>query len=196
MTPKYLAQTDQIDQTLQPARTGRTSTDVAPTRRWRLGRRTRRTTLVVHIVSAGAWIGIDVIVAVLVATGTLGGDAATRGLAYQALARFVTWPMLASGLVCLASGVLLGLGTPYGLVRYCWVAVKLVLNVVLCVLVVVSLQPGMPEVAEYGRALAEGAEPVGDVSTLAYPPVVSLTTLSFATLLAVFKPWGRIRKPA
>jgi hypothetical protein len=39
-----------------------------------LGRGSRRALLVVHIVSSGAWIGIDVIVAVLVATGWFAGD--------------------------------------------------------------------------------------------------------------------------
>jgi hypothetical protein len=35
---------------------------------WRLGARTRKSVLVVHIVSARAWIGIDVVIAVLVFT--------------------------------------------------------------------------------------------------------------------------------
>jgi hypothetical protein len=37
--------------------------------------------------------------------------------------------------VSLASGVVLGLGTKWGLIRYWWVAAKLVLNVVLVALV-------------------------------------------------------------
>jgi hypothetical protein len=32
--------------------------------RWRLGARTRKSVLVVHIASAGAWLGIDVVMAV------------------------------------------------------------------------------------------------------------------------------------
>jgi hypothetical protein len=57
---------------------------------------------------------------------------AVRSLAYRALAAFVVWPMLAAGLACLATGLVLGAGTKWGLVRYWWVAVKLVLNLVLC----------------------------------------------------------------
>ncbi len=72
----------------------------------------------VHVVSAGAWIGIDVLVAVLVLTGWFADDPHTQGLAYGALGTFVVWPMLVSGLVCLASGLLLGLATKWGLVRY------------------------------------------------------------------------------
>jgi len=161
---------------------------------WNLSRRWRQTILIVHIVSAGAWIGIDVIVAVLVLTGRFSDDLETRGLAYRALAAFVVWPMLVSGLVSLASGLLLGLGTKWGLIRYWWVVVKLVLNLVLCTLILVLLRPMMPEVGQYGRDLLTGTADPATVSQLFFPPAVSLTALTFATLLAVVKPWGRISR--
>jgi hypothetical protein len=160
----------------------------------RLGARTRKVTLVVHLVSVGAWIGIDVMVAVLVGVGRFADDPVQRGTAYQALGWFVVWPMLTSGLVCLASGVVLGLGSRWGLVRYWWVLVKLVLNVVLSALVLVALRPGMPDVVEHGRALSAGVASDVDVSFLVFPPTVSLTALVLATALAVFKPWGRVRR--
>jgi len=153
----------------------------------------RRMTLVVHIVSAGAWIGIDVIVGVLVITGYFTSDPSVQGLAYQALGTFAVWPMLTAGLVSLASGLLLGLGTRYGLIRYWWVVVKLVINAVLCLLILFALEPGMAEIVEHGRILASGGESPLDVATLFFPPAVSLATLTFATVLAVFKPWGRVR---
>ncbi|MGI5167970.1 hypothetical protein ACQEU3_26830 [Spirillospora sp. CA-253888] len=162
---------------------------------FRLSRGWRKATLIVHIIAAGAWIGIDVIVAVLVVTGRFGASEEVRGLAYRSLATFVVWPMLISALLSLATGLLLGLGTRWGLLRYWWVAVKLVLNLVLCVLIVLALQPGMEEVGEYGRALGAGAAEPREVSDLFYPPAVSLTALTIATVLAVAKPWGRIRRP-
>jgi hypothetical protein len=160
----------------------------------RLGIRTRKLTLLVHLVSAGAWIGIDVMVAVLVGVGWFADDPARRGAAYQALGWFVVWPMLTTALVCLASGVVLGMGGKYGLVRYWWVAVKLVLNLVLSTLILVALRPGLPDVVEHGRALAAGRTSDVDVSFLFFPPAVSLTALLLASVLAVFKPWGRIRR--
>jgi hypothetical protein len=78
------------------------------------------------------------------------------------------------------------------LLRYWWVAVNLGLNLVLCTLIVVALQPGMDEVGVYGRELATGSPDPAAVSTLFFPPAVSLTTLTLAVVLAVFKPWGRI----
>jgi hypothetical protein len=163
-------------------------------RRMRLRRGWHKATLVLHIVSAGAWIGVDVIVAILVLTGRFADDLALRSLAFQALATFVVWPMLASGLVSLATGLVLGLATTWGLLRYWWVAVKLALNLVLCTLIALVLRPGMDEVAAYGRDLLTGSPDPTAVSSLFFPPAVSLTTLTLATVLAVFKPWGRIRR--
>jgi hypothetical protein len=85
------------------------------------------------------------------------------------------------------------MGTPWGLVRYWWAAVKLALNLVLSTLVIVALRPIMADVRAYGQDLSAGTPTDGSVSLLFYPPAVSLTALSFATVLAVFKPWGRIR---
>jgi hypothetical protein len=160
---------------------------------FRLGRVWRKAVLVIHIVAAGVWIGVDVIVAVLVLVGRFGGTVELRSLAYQSLATFVVWPMLTAGLLSLATGLLLGIGTTWGLLRYWWVTVKLVLNIVLCTLILLVLQPGMDDVAGYGRDLLTGTADQSTVSTLFFPPAVSLTTLVFATVLAVFKPWGRTR---
>jgi hypothetical protein len=51
----------------------------------------------------------------------------------------------------------------------------------------------MDEVARYGRDLLTGVPDPARVSTLFFPPAVSLSTLTIATVLAVAKPWGRIR---
>jgi hypothetical protein len=115
-------------------------------RPWRLGTRTRKGILVVHIVSAGVWIGIDVVMGVVIFTALLGDDA-TRALCYQALELFAGWPLVVTGLVCLASGVVLGLGTVYGLVRYWWVAIKLAITAVLTAVVFLVLELSLAAMA-------------------------------------------------
>lgn len=168
-----------------------TQTRSQPARRapWRLRGRTRRTVLILHVLAVGVWVGVDVLVGVFVLAGWLSGDAGVRAIAYQALGTFVVWPMLVAGLASLATGIVLGLGSKYGLVRYWWVAVKLVLNIVLILL----LQPQMDEVVEYGRGLADGSAAERGLSDLFFPPAVSLTALTLATVLSVAKPWGRVR---
>jgi hypothetical protein len=152
----------------------------------------RKLWLVLHLLAAGAWIGVDVIVAVLVGVGRFGGTRSVQGLAYQALGTFVVWPMLTAGLLCLLTGLVLGWRTRWGLLRYWWVAVKLGLNIALCTVIVTVLRPGMPEVRAHGAALSADAPTGLDVSALVFPPAASLTALSLATILAVYKPWGKV----
>jgi hypothetical protein len=152
--------------------------------------------LTLHIIGAGAWIGIDVVLGVLVLTALLTTSDSTAALCYQALELFAVWPLLAAGLVTLGSGIVLGLGTKYGLVRYWWVAIKLMLNLVLVSLVALALRPGLAEAARYGEALAQGRFSDASVEKLMFPPIVSGVALVIATILSVYKPWGRIRRPA
>ena len=160
-----------------------------------LGRRPRRAVLVTHILSASAWIGIDVVVAILVATSFIADDTQTQAVAYQALGMVAVWPMFIAGVCCLVTGVLLGLGTKYGLLRMWWVTIKLCLNIALATLILLALRPGVNDLGEYGRGVLAGEAPSPvDTSGMGFPPIVSLTALSVAVLLSVFKPWGRIRQ--
>ncbi len=160
----------------------------------RLGTRTRRAVLIVHIGSAGAWIGIDVVIAVMIFTALFTHDRRTKALCYEALSLFAVWPLLGAGLACLVTGVTLGLGSRYGLLRYWWVAVKLGLNLVLSGLVLVGLRPGVAELDRLGHQLAAGTAATAPLGNMIYPPIVSPIALAIALVLAVVKPWGRIRR--
>lgn len=162
----------------------------------RLTGRPRKAVLMIHILSAGTWFGMDVVMAALVFTAVGTSSDETRALTYRALELFAVWPMATAGLICLASGILLGLGSKYGLVKYWWVAVKLVLNVLLSTLVLVALRPGVREAAEQGRLLDDGVSVLLAPGDLLYPPIVSTSLLLVAYVLSVFKPWGRIRRSA
>lgn len=159
----------------------------------RLNAKTRKLFLVLHIAAIAAWIGIDVGVGVLVFTARFTASVQTQALAYQALELFAVWPMAIAGLASLGTGVVLGLGTKYGLVRYWWVAIKLVMNIVLTTLVLMLLRPGISEAAEYGRQLAQGPATAPFPSQLIFPPMVSLTALTVAVVLSVYKPRKRLR---
>ncbi|GAB2667474.1 membrane protein [Kribbella swartbergensis] len=146
--------------------------------------------LVLHIASVGSWFGIDVVMAVLTFTA-LGTDSeSTKALCFRVLELVTVWPMTVSGLVCLVTGVLLAVGSKYGLTKYWWVVVKLFLNLLLSALVLVSLRPGVAEIADRAEAGDLGI-PLGD---MIYPPIVSPTLLTFAIVLSVFKPWGLLRR--
>ena len=171
-----------------------TMVDMARDKRIKMGRRTHKAVLVVHIMSSGGWIGIDAVMAILIFTAWFTDDAQKAALCFQAVELFAVWPLIIAGVLSLLSGILLGMGTKYGLVRYWWVLVKLSLNLLLTTLVVISLRFGVADLAEYGRQLAVGTPTIEPSSDMLYPPIVSPTLLTVAFLLSVYKPWGRIRK--
>lgn len=146
-----------------------------------------------HVVSAAAWFGIDLALGILVVTSMVAGDPRTAGMAIQAVELFAIWPMFSASLLCLAAGVVLGLGGKYGLLRYWWVVVKLALNLLMSTLIVVSLRPGIDEAASIGARLMAGDTTVSVPAGLLFPVVVAPSMLLTAYLLSVFKPWGRVR---
>ena len=66
------------------------------------GARTRKGVLVVHIASAGAWLGVDVVMAVLVFTALASDDGHTKALSFRAL--IAVGPLLACGLSACSAG--------------------------------------------------------------------------------------------
>ena len=85
--------------------------------------------------------------------GLTSDDPQTVATAYGALTMFCVPLLLTLGLLSLATGVILGLGTRFGLVRYWWVATKLVISLVLTTLVLVALRPTL---GDAGTEVATG----------------------------------------
>lgn len=165
-------------------------------RSWRLGNRLRKTVLLLHIVAGGTWFGLDVAMAVLVLTAIGTDSAAVRAYTLQSLKLITVLPMFSAAMLSLITGILLGLGSKYGLLRYWWVAIKLGLNLILATLVVTALRGEVANAAGLGAKLAGGADVEWNFTNMIYPPIVSPTALTIAFLLAVLKPWGRIRRRA
>ncbi|WP_210769188.1 hypothetical protein [Occultella kanbiaonis] len=161
----------------------------------RLAARPRRITLVVHLASAGAWLGMDVVLGVLVLSA-LNAPSAPAAAFAVAIGAFVGWPLVAAALLTLLSGVVLGLGSKYGLVRYRWVLVKLIITLVLIGLVVGVLVPSVAELTATASAALGSSGAFELDRQLMFPPVVSTVALVVAMTLSVVKPWGRRRRTA
>ena len=153
-----------------------------------------KTVLLLHIVAGGTWFGLDVAMAVLVLTAISTDSAAVRAYTLQSLKLITVLPMFSAAMLSLITGILLGLGSKYGLLRYWWVAIKLGLNLILATLVVTALRGEVANAAGLGAQLAGGADVEWNFTNMIYPPIVSPTALTIAFLLAIFKPWGRIRR--
>jgi len=139
---------------------------------------------------------MDLVLAVLCLRAWSADSPSQRAVSMQALELFGVVPKISLAVLCLISGLPLGLGTRYGLFRYWWVAVKLALNTVFCVLLIVALRPGLNEAADLGAAITAGDAAADLPAGMGFPLAVSLSGLLFASALSVFKPWGRIRPRA
>jgi hypothetical protein len=160
-----------------------------------LSRPWRRTLLVAHVLFGVGWMGLDLGLLVLVLTGATSESGPTAAAAYTS-ARLVipiVVPVLATGM--LLTGILLGWGSKWGLVRWTWVLTKLVIGVILTVLVFVALVPGALSIpAKLTGTASQVRDAVGGAGTdLLFPPIVSFLALGFALVLSVWKPWGRTR---
>ena len=160
----------------------------------KLSGRARKAVLLVHILSAAAWLGIDLALGILVVVALSTEDVGTAGVAIQAVDLFAIWPMFGASVVCMASGVVLGLGSKYGIIRYWWVATKLFLNAGMSLLIAFALRPGVREAADIGRRMLDGDPAAVIPSGILHPVVVAPTLLLFAYFLSVFKPWGRTNR--
>jgi len=151
-----------------------------------------RLLLATHIVVSGGWLGIAV------AKLTLAVAAATSGASddlYSSIQVMnAAFPPAAVG--TLVTGVLLSLGTKWGLLRHYWVTTKLVLTVGVVVtgVAVVDRLIQQSVAAPSGQAMGDGA-----ILGLASAPTTLLSSLSVAhalmlgaaTIVSVYKPWGK-----
>src|SRR5687767_13106928 len=108
---------------------------------FRLSPSMRKSVLVVHLVSGIGWMGLDVALAILLLTGLTTESGTTAASCYNAIGIFAPPALLTLSGLMLGSGLLLGWGTKWGLLRYWWVFVKLVMALVMVALVWLTLAP-------------------------------------------------------
>ena len=114
----------------------------------RLGRTTRRLVFLAHVILALGWLGVDVVIGVFTVTGFTSHDPNRVATSYLALETFAVPLLLMFGVGALGTGLLLTLASGWGVVRYWWVTVKLVINLLLSSLVLILLRPRVAAAAE------------------------------------------------
>ncbi|MGH2962234.1 MAG: DUF2269 family protein [Solirubrobacterales bacterium] len=149
--------------------------------RRRLSPRARRTLLTAHIlVSVGLFGDVAGFLAVAIrAAGT--EDPEVARASYDILAMFSTFLGIPLSFAALLTGIGLGLGTKWGVLRYPWTTAKLVLLVTVILMGAFVLGPSVEQMRD-GSGGTEGRILVGGGWDLA--------ALATATVLAVFKPGG------
>ncbi|MEU8704076.1 DUF2269 domain-containing protein [Streptomyces sp. NPDC048565] len=149
-----------------------------------LKRPARRSLLVAHVAVSVSWLGLTVGLLALGLSAFLTHDATMAQAATRAMKVFSDWLIVPVALLSLLSGLLLALGTPWGLARHRWVWTKFWLTLTTAGLSIFALRPGIDEAAARGAA---------DIDLLIAPSVATATYL-FITAISVLKPWGPTRR--
>ncbi|MFC7305981.1 DUF2269 domain-containing protein [Streptomyces monticola] len=156
----------------------------------KLDRPTRRATLVVHVVAAAGWLGLTLGLLALAITAITTESPAMTEAAVRSMHVFADWLVLPLALLTLLSGLVLSLGTPWGLARHRWVYTKFWLTLATTAASTFALRPGVADAAE---TVASGA-PLADPNDLVMGPIVSLSAYLFMTVISVLKPWGLTKR--
>jgi hypothetical protein len=143
----------------------------------------RKLALTVHLTSSLGWIGAVVAYLALGVAAT-NGDEPTARAAWIAM-EVAGWSAIVPlALVSLLTGLVMALGTPWGLFRHYWVVISLGLTV-FAVAVLLAHMPTVSALAE----LARGPGPAGRGGDLFHAGAGLLVLLSVA-VLNVYKPRG------
>ncbi|MGK3106317.1 DUF2269 domain-containing protein [Streptomyces sp. WAC05858] len=151
-----------------------------------LTRPVRRGLLVVHVVVSVGWLGLSLGMLALGITGAVADSAEEAGAMYRSMNVLGDWLLIPISLLAPASGIVLSLGTPWGLARHRWVYVKFWLTLVTTGATAFALRASIDAaVADVvaGRAVGATTDPI-------VAPSVSLGVYTFLTAISVTKPWG------
>lgn len=145
----------------------------------------RRALLVVHVAVSVSWLGLTLGLLTLGITAYTTGDPTLTEASYRAMKVFSDWLLVPVVVTTLVSGLVLSLGTPWGLARHRWVWIKFWITLVTGAATVFALRPGIVHAASSGG--------VPDSSLVAAPSVATAAYL-FMTVISVLKPWGLTRR--
>ncbi|SOE12422.1 hypothetical protein SAMN06272775_3416 [Streptomyces sp. 2323.1] len=154
-----------------------------------LSRPARRAVLVLHVAVSVSWLGLTLGLLALGLTGYSTGSPDMATVAYRAMKVFGDWLVLPIALMSLVSGLVLSLGTPWGLARHRWVVIKFWLTLLTLLLSVFALRPGINHLA----AAAAAGTPAAGIQ-LVIAPAVATATYFFLTAISVLKPWGPTKR--
>ncbi|MCW2903662.1 MAG: hypothetical protein JWO67_5927 [Streptosporangiaceae bacterium] len=153
--------------------------------------RVRKIVLTLHVIFSVGWLGIDVAMLTLGITGFTGSTIETMRESYITMERFGDLLVIPAGFCAVLTGLLLGLGTPWGLLRHYWVTVKLLLGLGALTLVVFALRVQLHDAASLVSRPGASTD-IGFVgTTLVIAPSVALLLYTGNVVLSIFKPWGR-----
>ncbi|WP_350281377.1 PDR/VanB family oxidoreductase [Kribbella sp. HUAS MG21] len=162
-----------------------------------LRRGPHRALVAAHAISAAAWVGITCAVVTLSVIGLTTDDLDTAVVVYGLVSQFditlLPWANFATTL----TGLALGLTTRWGLIRYRWVAAKLVISFAILLSAFAYVEDSVGAVIEQAEALAASGGSTAELQAGGAVVVAGfglpLLSLVAAMLLSLYKPGGKTR---
>jgi hypothetical protein len=152
--------------------------------------RLRKFFLTAHIATSVGWLGAVVAYLALALAGLASRDEALVRAAFLGLELIGWFVIVPLSLGTLVTGLVQSLGTPWGLFRYFWVLAKFALTVVGTSILLQHMR-SVSQTATLARSAASGVD-YGDLPLrLVIHAVGGLLLLLTATVLSVYKPWGK-----
>lgn len=153
----------------------------------------RKFALTLHITTSVGWLGSVAGFLALAIIGLIDEDIQTVRAAYLAMEVIAWYVILPFTFASLLTGLIMSLGTPWGLFRHYWVLIKLLITVISTLVLLLHMQP----ISFMADAATEMDLSAGDHAAVRLQLVVNsgaaLLALIAATVLSVFKPRGLTR---
>jgi hypothetical protein len=150
----------------------------------------RKLVLAVHLAFAVGWVGAVMAYLPLAISAVTGEDTETGHAAWIAMELIGWFVIVPLALATLLTGLVISLGTPWGLFRHRWVLITLVLTIISAVVLVLHM-PTVSSLADAARA-GESMDPAMKEDALLHPSA-ALVVLLGIMLLNVYKPQGMTR---
>ncbi len=150
----------------------------------------RKAMLTLHLAVSIGWLGSVIAFLVLAIAGLTSSDALVVRGSYLAADLIMLTVIVPLSFASLLTGIVMALGTPWGLFRHYWVLISLVLNLFATFALLVHRRPA----AEIAQAAKVAALMPGELRDMRIEMVVTagaaLLLLLVATTLNVYKPRG------
>jgi len=153
----------------------------------------RKVALTAHVTSSISWFGAVAAFLALAIAGLTSQDAQRVRAAYLAM-ELTTWFVIVPlAFVSLLSGVVSSLGTKWGLFRYYWVLMKLVITILATIVLLIHTQPIDLLASVAAKTTVLGASLQSQQLLMVVASSVALVVLLVLTALSVYKPRGMTR---
>ena len=153
--------------------------------------RVRQFALTAHVIASVGWLGSIVAFLVLAILGLTSQDALTVRGVYVVMEPTAWRVLVPFAFASFLTGIVVSLGTVWGLFEHYWVIFKLLITVLATIILLIYMQT-------FGAMAVVAADPSADIVAVrnASPllhATLALLVLLVATVLAVFKPRGMTR---